>query len=182
MTGGRPGQVTLRQVTHLDREELRWLLEISLSEGFRIVERLIREYDSGQNRFDKTGEVLYAVRDEATVGVGGINQEPDPLKPRAGRIRRVYVAPSVRGRGQGRLLVSRLVAEWLQHFSGITCNVGILPSRPFYERLGFVPVAGYSFTHVWQGAQGDHQSQWACRSPHDRPLLTSRPAGATPRW
>ena len=150
--GGRPDPVTLRQVAHLDREELRWLLEISLSEGFRIVVRLINEYESGQNRFDKPGEVLYAVWDETIIGVGGINQEPDPLMPHAGRIRRVYVAPSYRGRGLGGLLVRRLVTEGLQHFTSVTCNVGDLPARAFYEHLGFAPVEGHSLTHIWQGS------------------------------
>lgn len=154
-------QTTLRKVTHLAREDLRWLLEVSVAEGFRIVEQLILDYESGQNRFGKPGEVLYAVWDETIIGVGGINLEPDPLMPYAGRIRRVYIAPSFRGRGYGRLLVSRLVTQGLQHFASVTCNVGDLPSCSFYEHLGFVPVEGRPFTHIWQGsgAQGDHPSR-----------------------
>jgi predicted GNAT family acetyltransferase len=106
------------------------------------------EWESGENRFDKTGETLFAVLDDGIVAVGGINQEPDARFPSAGRIRRVYVSRSHRGKGDGTLLVTELVAEGLRYFPNITCNVGDLPARVFYERLGFAPVQGYSFTHI----------------------------------
>ena len=138
----------LHRVKHLSREDFQELLETSLGEGFGMVRRLIEEYESGENRFNKPEEALYVVRDRSIVGVGGITREPDLRMKDAGRIRRVYVAPSHRGKGYGRLLVTRLVTEGLEHFTSITCNVGKLPAWTFYEHLGFAPIQGYSFTHI----------------------------------
>ena len=141
----------LHRVDHLGREDIQELLEASIGEGFGIVRKLIGQYESSESRFDKPGELLYTIRDGSIIGVGGLTREPDRRMQGAGRIRRLYVAPSHRGKGYGRLLVTRLVTEGLEHFISITCNVGNLLSRTFYEHLGFVPIQGYSFTHICQG-------------------------------
>lgn len=53
------------------------MVEESLSHGFRFVERLMREYRSGLNFFDKSGEVLLTASVQgAVVGIGGLNRDP----------------------------------------------------------------------------------------------------------
>jgi GNAT superfamily N-acetyltransferase len=114
------------------------LLETSLSEGHKLVERLVDEWDDGSNRFDRPGEIALEARFAARlVGVGGLNRDPYVDDSHVGRIRHLYVSPDVRGMGVGRALVVALV----DHARGRFDRVRLRTTRPgvsqFYLGLGF---------------------------------------------
>ena len=112
-----------------------------------MINRLVSDYDSGENRFDKKGEKLigYSVENEI-VGVCGLNVEPTDGK--YGRIRRLYVLPKYRNRGIGASLVKHLVKYARSNFEGVSVNIGELPVGDFYQSIGFKSVNHPSFTHL----------------------------------
>ena len=49
----------------------------AFTEGFDFIERLIKEWSSGENRFDRQGEILCGYLDHGrVVAVGGLNRDP----------------------------------------------------------------------------------------------------------
>ncbi|AIE86562.1 hypothetical protein [Fimbriimonas ginsengisoli] len=69
--------IEIRPIWSLDSEAIQPLVEASLSEGYRFVQRLVDEWQTGINRFDKPGEALFgAYRNNRLVGVGGLLQCP----------------------------------------------------------------------------------------------------------
>jgi GNAT superfamily N-acetyltransferase len=128
-------------------EWTRILLE-SQEEGHQMVHRLLTDFRAGTNRFDAPGEILLVqLSGSAVVAVAGLNQEPDDSLPRAGRIRRFYVLPGLRGKGIGRALIAGIIASAEPHFEILTVNAGRLPARGFYEHMGFTPVDHPRITH-----------------------------------
>lgn len=101
------------------------ILAESNAEGYGMVERLLCDYRSGKNRFDKTGECLFAYLSEGIlIGVAGLNIEPDSSLSNAGRIRRFYIVPSFRGKGLGRRLIEIIEFNARIDFKILTVNVG----------------------------------------------------------
>jgi len=120
------------------------LVQDSVGQGFNMLERLVLEYQSGVNRFDKPGEALFGVyRPKAgIVAVGGLNLNPYPDDPGAGRVRRVYVHSSFRQQGLGRAIVEAIVAEARRaHYVSLVLRAPKSAFR-FYESLGFEAVSG----------------------------------------
>jgi GNAT superfamily N-acetyltransferase len=145
----------VERIDSLDPSDLAELVRASSSEGYGMIDRLSREYQSGVNRFDQPGEALFGVRDDAgaLIAVGGLNAEQHPDFPGAGRVRRVYVHPAHRRKGIGREIVGAVIRRGLKHFRCITCNVGPLEAGRFYESVGFRRVAAISVTHVYRSAK-----------------------------
>ncbi|MBD3237338.1 MAG: GNAT family N-acetyltransferase [Candidatus Eisenbacteria bacterium] len=109
-----------------------------------MVRRLLHDFRAGANRFDGPGEALYIhLTANSVAAVGGLNREPDRRLPRAGRIRRLYVTPGLRGAGLGRSLLEAILAG-AHEFEALTVNVGSLGVGGFCERMGFQHVAGRS--------------------------------------
>jgi GNAT superfamily N-acetyltransferase len=136
----------LRVVTELPVEVSR-LVEISLDEGFPFVERLVREWQRGDNRFAKPGEIfLGSYLDDVLVGFGGLNRDPYSGDPDEGRIRHVYFEPRVRGLGLGGALVRELVARAAPSF--LRLRLVTRQAGAFYEHLGFRPADEPNATHV----------------------------------
>jgi GNAT superfamily N-acetyltransferase len=74
-------------------------------DGFRFIERLIRDWASGSNRFDGPGErLIAAIRENRVIGICGLNCDPYTDESRVGRLRHLYVRRSDRRRGIGRRL------------------------------------------------------------------------------
>lgn len=114
------------------------LVKESLSQGFRFIERLVREYCSGLNRFDQPGEVLFTVSVQgAIVGIGGLNRDPYFHDPHVGRLRHLYVESVWRECGVGRLLVTQLIYEATQHYQLLTLRTDTAIADAFYQKLGF---------------------------------------------
>jgi GNAT superfamily N-acetyltransferase len=84
------------------------------------------------------------------VGVGAITR--DPADPGAIRMRRLYVAPAARRRGVGSALANALLCEALAETPTVTVHAGNTRAARFWEGLGFVPVAGRPWSHVYSAA------------------------------
>ncbi|MFQ4139459.1 GNAT family N-acetyltransferase [Nodosilinea sp. PGN35] len=116
------------------------LVAESRTEGFRFVERLIEEYRSGLNRFDRPGEVLLGASVEgAMVGIGGLSRDPYFNHPAVGRLRHVYVRAAWRRRGVGRVLVMALLEAARPHYQLLTLRTDTAAATAFYQTLGFKP-------------------------------------------
>jgi GNAT superfamily N-acetyltransferase len=125
------------------------LLSESRREGFRFLERLRADLESGANRFDAPGEALLGVyRDAELVAVGGLNRDPYSRDAGTGRLRHLYVHPELRGTGIGRALVDALVSAARPHFGVLRLRTDTTAAARFYEKLGFVPDSSPQATHL----------------------------------
>jgi len=117
--------------------------------GSRIVRRLVDDWASGANRFDRPGEALFAARIEGRlVGVCGLNVDPYSAEPRLGRVRHLYVLSAYRRRGIGRQLVADVIAAARGRFDHLRLSTGNPVAAGFYERLGFRSAEAAHCTHV----------------------------------
>jgi GNAT superfamily N-acetyltransferase len=116
------------------------------AEGYRHLNRLAEEWAAHMARFDRGAEALLAARlDGDLAGIGGLTI--DPVLPGALRMRRFYVAKSLRRHGIGRALAEKLLAGARALRRPVTVNAGA-GSEPFWEALGFVAEPRYGHTHV----------------------------------
>ena len=140
---------SIERVTDLAPGSLDALLAESEQAGSSIVRRLVDEWASGANRFDRAGEALFAVRIEGRlVGVCGLNVDPYSAEPRLGRVRHLYVLSPYRRRGIGRQLVAEVIAASRGRFDHLRLSTGNPVAARFYERLGFRSAAAAHCTHV----------------------------------
>jgi GNAT superfamily N-acetyltransferase len=118
-------------------------------EGFNFVRRLVDDYHSGANRFDRRGEALIgAIQKDALVGICGLNRDPYLQDPSVGRLRHLYVRPAMRGQGIGTSLVETLLAGAHDVFAGVRLRTDRDSAARFYQRLGFQPVRDATASHV----------------------------------
>jgi GNAT superfamily N-acetyltransferase len=139
--------VRLVRVTTALRDQMDELRAEADAEGVRNQRMLQRDFLSGEERFEKPGEVLLACYDgEVLVGVGGLTVEPD-RSVRAMRLRRVYVRKAWRKRGVGRLLGEALMKRGFETTDLLTLNAGVPDADKFWEALGFSRVVHETRTH-----------------------------------
>lgn len=132
-----------------DHPGLTALAAEAMSEGFRFVERLIADWNSGSNRFDKAGErLLGAISSGRLVGVCGLNRDPYANQDTIGRLRHLYVRQEERRRGAGAALVEHLLKGANPPFSTIRLRTGTREAASFYERRGFLRVDDDTATHA----------------------------------
>src|SRR5438128_45015 len=106
--------------------------------GFRFIRRLVEEWTSGANRFDRPGEVLFVARiAQQVVGVCGLNIDPYAAGPKVGRVRHLYVLLAYRRRGVGRRLVTEVIQAARSRFDSLRLRTQNAEAAEFYERLGF---------------------------------------------
>jgi GNAT superfamily N-acetyltransferase len=118
------------------------------AEGYRLAERLARDWLSGTIRFDREGEALLAARVNGVLaGIGGLTIEP--VVPDALRMRRFYVRLAYRRSGIGRKLATALL-ERARSASGLVTVNAAPASAAFWESLGFAPDARDGHTHIQQ--------------------------------
>lgn len=148
------------------------LADLARDEGFAFAERLVGEWRSGANRFDRPGEMFAEARDgQVLVGFGGLNRCPYAGDPGVGRLRHVYVRADRRAQGVGRALVSALLRR-----AGTFHRVRLRAAdgaAAFYERLGFSVTDEVDATHAILTAGGGRLR--APRASAQR-LLPARPA------
>ena len=136
------------EIDELENYDIETVRYESDKEGYNHINRLTAEYNSGENRFDETGEKLVGfVLDDKVVAVCGLNIEPTNNK--LGRIRRLYVLPEHRRHGIGTKLVKYLIKHAEQYFQSVVVNIGDLPVDDLYRPIGFMPIMNNeSYTHI----------------------------------
>jgi GNAT superfamily N-acetyltransferase len=137
-------------------------------EGFAFIERLVAEWTSGTNTFDRPGECLLgAFADGRLVGIGGLNADPYLPGTNTARVRHVYVLEGWRRKGIGRALVDRLVREARGSFGEVRLRTAH-GAAEFYIRCGFSPLDHASASHSLKFTgpdAADHQARWLPESP-----------------
>jgi GNAT superfamily N-acetyltransferase len=143
------GHASVERLTEPSADGLGALLAESEQAGSRIVRRLVEEWASGANRFDRPGEALFAARiDGRLVGVCGLNVDPYSADPRLGRVRHLYVLSAYRRRGIGRQLVAEVIAAARGRFDHLRLSTGNPVAARFYESLAFRSAQAAHCTHV----------------------------------
>ena len=128
----------IQRLRELDPKTFEPLVAESRAAGISFVERLVREWRDGTNRFDRVGEqLLGSFEGEALIGCGGINVDPYTNDPKLGRIRHVYVRESHRRSSVGTAIVTALLEGASIHFSRVRLKTETTAAVRFYEHLGF---------------------------------------------
>ena len=146
-------EARIERVTQLGPNELDELVNRSLEEGFKFVQRLRDEYQSGVNRFDQPCEALLLARDADTmdarinVAVIGLNLDPNG-QPGVMRVRRFYVLPERRGHGLGRTMLLEVIQLARgAHAKSLEVHTDNPQAARFYERNGFQPLNSSHASH-----------------------------------
>ena len=146
--------VTTPAISPLRRPDLDLgaLIDESEQAGLRFVRRLVEEWASGANRFDRPGEELFgAWVDGRVVGVCGLNVDPYTTTPKTGRVRHLYILPTSRRHGVGGQLVSEVIRVARGPFERLRLRTQNPAAARLYEALGFRPRAGIAdCTHVME--------------------------------
>jgi GNAT superfamily N-acetyltransferase len=121
------------------------------SEGFRFVDRLTREWRTGENTFSGPGERLVLARVAGmAAGVCGCNSDASAPGDRTGRLRHLYVRPQLRRLGVGRALVGDLLVAARPSSLRVRLRTDTPEADQFYRALGFVPCAQSNATHIYE--------------------------------
>jgi len=119
------------------------LSEAARAEGFTMLERLISNFRSGNNTFSRPGEILFGVEQLGVlIGIGGLNIDPYFKESRVGRIRHLYVHPSTRKIGVGRMITKAIEVHAVGRFDKLQLFTPTRAASEFYEALGYVGVSG----------------------------------------
>lgn len=119
-------------------------------EGFKFLEKMRLEWDSGKNRFDKVGEALYGIfDDDKLVAIGGINLDPYTSEHSIGRVRHLYVLKDYRKYGLGTILVKKILENGSKSFSKVRLRTHTIAASKFYENFGFKKVTDEYASHQW---------------------------------
>jgi GNAT superfamily N-acetyltransferase len=129
----------VKRIQNLITSELFHILEESKKDGFRFLERLVNEYESGKNTFNKQGESLLGVYTEqgVLIAVGGLNIDPFLDNQKAGRLRRFYVAKEYRRSGVGTLLLKEIISNAKNYFEILVLQTDTEQAAKFYSTFGF---------------------------------------------
>jgi GNAT superfamily N-acetyltransferase len=147
---GAPSVTVVERLHELPVGALDHLVAESEQAGSAFVRRLVDEWRSGANRFDRPGEALFAARVEGRlVGVCGLNVDPHAADARVGRVRHLYVLRSFRRQGVGRRLVTEVVEAARGLFDRLHLRTANSEAARLYEALGFHRSRDAShFTHL----------------------------------
>ncbi|ONH55774.1 Acetyltransferase (GNAT) domain-containing protein [Pseudomonas cedrina] len=129
-------------------EQIRELEAQAVAEGFRFVTRLIKEWEERSNQFDQPGECLLGVYCRGQlIAIGGVSRDPN-MGPAVGRLRRIYVAPPIRGRKVGKALVQALLEYAAPSFQVVRLSTDTPGAAAFYRCCGFIQVSEGNATHA----------------------------------
>jgi GNAT superfamily N-acetyltransferase len=115
------------------------------------MELLAERWASGQDRFDRDGEVLLAGYIAGRLaGIGGLSIETAMTEP-ARRLRRFYILPEHRRQGVATALASALIQEALNQVRVLTVNAkASAAAGPFWEAQGFKADDAGPWTHIYR--------------------------------
>jgi N-acetylglutamate synthase-like GNAT family acetyltransferase len=124
----------IKRIHDLPLKDLEPLVTESIGEGFRFLQRLSNDWQTGVNRFDKSGEAFFGYYSNRNlIAVGGINRESSSN----GRLRRFYVSQSSRKAGIGRSLVNHILAHAMEFFQEVVLHTESSSADSFYQAIGF---------------------------------------------
>ncbi len=140
----------IEQLHDLPLDRICDLLAESEAAGSRIVRRLVDEWADRTNRFDRSGEALFAAWVAGRlVGVCGLNVDPYARDDRVGRVRHLYVLTPFRERGVGRQLVAHIIDFAGRRFESLRLRTNNEAAARLYVALGFRACeAAGEYTHV----------------------------------
>lgn len=128
----------IERLSELPSEAFGPLVAESEQAGLRFVHRLVEEWASGRNRFERPGEACFAALvDGRIVGVCGLNVDPYTVEPRVGRVRHLYVLSAYRKLGVGERLVGEVIAAGRGQFGILRLRTQNETAARLYERMGF---------------------------------------------
>jgi len=131
-------RAVIERVSDAPGDRLGALVAESERQGFGFVRRLVDEWMSGDNRFDRPGEVLFVARVGGdVVGVCGLNVDPHAGDPKIGRVRHLYVLVRQRRSGIGEQLVADVLEAARGRFERLHLRTTNPTAARLYERLGF---------------------------------------------
>lgn len=121
-----------------DLSEFNDLIEESIEEGNRHLLKLVSEFESGTNRFDKPGEALFiALHQTEIVGVGGVHKDPYSMDESVGRVRRFYVLQKYRRQGIAKNLLKQIIELAQNHYEVLVLRTTNPNADQLYRSLGF---------------------------------------------
>ena len=137
------GRAQIERLTEVPPGPFDPLVVESESAGYRLVRRLVDEWASGENRFDRPGEVLFAAwMDGRLIGACGLNVDPYTKAAGVGRVRHLYVLSAYRRLGVGGRLVGLVVDAARGRFGRPRLSTQNPEAARLYERMGFTRSAG----------------------------------------
>ncbi len=125
------------------------LVREAVAEGFNFIDRLVREWRDGVDRFDEPGEIFLGALAEGgrIIAVGGLNRD-FAYALGVGRLRHLYVSRPFRGQDVGKALVDRLEQHARTSSHTIRLRTDTVDAARFYERRGYRPVACETASHI----------------------------------
>jgi GNAT superfamily N-acetyltransferase len=142
-------RVLISPISGLD-ERLAPLRDEATRDGFGFVGRLVKDWSSGSNTFNRPGERLVgALRGDQLLGFCGLNRDPYSAQSAVGRLRHLYVSRSEREKGIGSALVRHLLEEARKAFKIVRLRTDTSEAARFYERLGFERTREKGASHIW---------------------------------
>ncbi|KHE72031.1 GNAT family N-acetyltransferase [Halobacillus sp. BBL2006] len=136
----------VRKIENLMQYDLSDLAAEGKKDGFRFLERLIRDYDDGSNTFSDCGEAIYGVfnKERVIIAIGGLNVNPFSYEQRIARLRRFYVSKAYRRKGVGRLLLNNIKSYAKMNFDVLVLHTDTKQGDQFYTSFGFTKADKYS--------------------------------------
>ncbi|MDM5239545.1 GNAT family N-acetyltransferase [Bacillus cereus] len=132
-------EIHIQQIENLMIYEFSHFVQDSKEEGFNFLTRLVNEYETEINTFNKTGECLYGIfQGENLIGIGGLNEDPYTENNKIGRLRRFYILKDYRRIGLGNLLLNRLLSHAEKYFEVVVLHTDTKQGDAFYTANGFV--------------------------------------------
>jgi GNAT superfamily N-acetyltransferase len=139
----------VQRIRHLPIQEFTEILAESKTAGFRAIERLVTDWETGINRFNRPGEALFIARNsDRILGVCGLNCDPYTDSNQIGRVRRLYVMQDSRRQGIGQTLVHQIIEVAKLSFDRLDVRTTNPVAAQFYQSLGFMPCHCESATHT----------------------------------
>jgi ribosomal protein S18 acetylase RimI-like enzyme len=140
--------VEVQSIRHLPIQEFTEMLAESKMVGFRAIDRLVTDWETGINRFDRPGEALFIARQgNLILGVCGLNHDPYTDSSQIGRVRRLYVMQDNRRQEIGQTLVHQVIEVAKLSFDRLHVRTTNPMAAQFYQSLGFMPCHDESATH-----------------------------------
>jgi GNAT superfamily N-acetyltransferase len=128
---------------------LKILRAAAASEGFGFIDRLIDDWQTGLNRFDRPGERFFgSFQEDRLLAVCGLNRDPYVDQDGVGRLRHLYVLRAVRRRGVATALVKRALSEAAGFFRFVRLQTDNQEAAELYAKLGFAHVIDETASHV----------------------------------